>query len=203
MDANDGCFGPTDKSRERSRAPCPPALVLHAERKSPAGEGEDKVGGCEMQNPRLGALGARTHFYPFPTSQQGHFAVPLWYQATASWTAAEPSRRKGRLGAKQEQPGLPVCVQSGAHWQAVLRGAWVVTLDSHVYRPPSQKACTHRRPVCAVGHRLGETVICTCFHCYRKTSARLCFLNTESQVFPNKEAFYRLTKNMLSAFLFP
>ncbi|XP_061259854.1 transcription elongation regulator 1-like protein [Bos javanicus] len=31
-----------DKSRERSRAPCPPALVLHAERKSPAGEGEDK-----------------------------------------------------------------------------------------------------------------------------------------------------------------
>ncbi|KAF4019350.1 hypothetical protein G4228_010750 [Cervus hanglu yarkandensis] len=31
-----------DKSRERSRAPCPPALVLHAERKSPAGDGEDK-----------------------------------------------------------------------------------------------------------------------------------------------------------------
>ncbi|KAM7227431.1 hypothetical protein CapIbe_021128 [Capra ibex] len=33
---------PSDKSRERSRAPCPPALVLHAERKSPAGDGEDK-----------------------------------------------------------------------------------------------------------------------------------------------------------------
>ncbi|KAI4557725.1 hypothetical protein MJG53_018478 [Ovis ammon polii x Ovis aries] len=32
----------SDKSRERSRAPCPPALVLHAERKSPAGDGEDK-----------------------------------------------------------------------------------------------------------------------------------------------------------------
>ncbi|MXQ94367.1 hypothetical protein E5288_WYG001210 [Bos mutus] len=31
-----------DKSRERSRAPCPPALVLHTEQKSPAGEGEDK-----------------------------------------------------------------------------------------------------------------------------------------------------------------
>ncbi|XP_072596533.1 transcription elongation regulator 1-like protein isoform X2 [Vulpes vulpes] len=31
-----------DKSRERSRAPCPPALVLHAERKSPARDGDDK-----------------------------------------------------------------------------------------------------------------------------------------------------------------
>ncbi|KAI5945983.1 Transcription elongation regulator 1-like protein [Manis javanica] len=31
-----------DKSRERSRAPCPPSLMLHAERKSPAGAGEDK-----------------------------------------------------------------------------------------------------------------------------------------------------------------
>ncbi|XP_072660949.1 transcription elongation regulator 1-like protein [Canis lupus baileyi] len=32
----------SDKSRERSRAPCPPALVLHAERKSPARDGDDK-----------------------------------------------------------------------------------------------------------------------------------------------------------------
>ncbi|XP_057362474.1 transcription elongation regulator 1-like protein [Manis pentadactyla] len=31
-----------DKSRERSRAPCPPSLMLHTERKSPAGAGEDK-----------------------------------------------------------------------------------------------------------------------------------------------------------------
>lgn len=67
MDVNDGCFGSTDKSRERSRAPCPPALVLHAERKSPAGDGEDKVGGCEMHNSHPGALGAHTPFPPFPT----------------------------------------------------------------------------------------------------------------------------------------
>ena len=89
-----------------------------------------------------------THFPP--DSQQGHFAVPLWYQATASWIAAEPSRRKGRLGAKQEQPGLPVCVQSGAHWQALLRGAWVVTLDSHVYRPPvSEGVYTQEASLCS------------------------------------------------------
>ncbi|TKC46900.1 hypothetical protein EI555_006770 [Monodon monoceros] len=37
-DANDGCFGPADKSREHSRAPCPPALMLHGETKSPAGD---------------------------------------------------------------------------------------------------------------------------------------------------------------------
>ncbi|XP_006732212.1 transcription elongation regulator 1-like protein [Leptonychotes weddellii] len=32
----------SDKSRERSRAPCPPALMLHAKRKSPAGDGAEK-----------------------------------------------------------------------------------------------------------------------------------------------------------------
>ncbi|XP_057593143.1 transcription elongation regulator 1-like protein [Hippopotamus amphibius kiboko] len=32
----------SDKSRERSRAPCPPAVMLHSERKSPAGDGQDK-----------------------------------------------------------------------------------------------------------------------------------------------------------------
>uniref|UniRef100_A0A8C9M498 Transcription elongation regulator 1-like protein n=1 Tax=Panthera tigris altaica TaxID=74533 RepID=A0A8C9M498_PANTA len=31
-----------DKSRERGRAPCPPGLMLHADRKSRAGDGEDK-----------------------------------------------------------------------------------------------------------------------------------------------------------------
>uniref|UniRef100_A0A8D1LKW3 Transcription elongation regulator 1-like protein n=1 Tax=Sus scrofa TaxID=9823 RepID=A0A8D1LKW3_PIG len=33
----------SDKSREHSRAPCPPALMLHTERKSPAEDGEDKA----------------------------------------------------------------------------------------------------------------------------------------------------------------
>ncbi|XP_049501989.1 LOW QUALITY PROTEIN: transcription elongation regulator 1-like protein [Panthera uncia] len=32
----------SDKSRERGRAPCPPGLMLHADRKSRAGDGEDK-----------------------------------------------------------------------------------------------------------------------------------------------------------------
>ncbi|XP_006147057.1 transcription elongation regulator 1-like protein [Tupaia chinensis] len=32
----------SDKSKERSRAPCPPALMLHSERKSQAGDKEDK-----------------------------------------------------------------------------------------------------------------------------------------------------------------
>ncbi|CAK7302676.1 Transcription elongation regulator 1-like protein [Vulpes lagopus] len=42
----------SDKSRERSRAPCPPALVLHAERKSPARDGDDKGASIDTRHKR-------------------------------------------------------------------------------------------------------------------------------------------------------
>ena len=149
MDANDGCFGPTDKSRERSRAPCPPALVLHAERKSAAGDAEDKVGGCEAHNPQLGGPRSLPPVSHLPLGGDT-LQSPLWYRATAGGTTAEPSGREGRLGAKQEQPGLPVCIQSRAHWQALLRGAWVVTLDSHMCCPPvSEGVCTQAARLCS------------------------------------------------------
>lgn len=94
MDANDGCFGPTDKSRERSRAPCPPALVLHAERKSAAGDAEDKVGGCEVHNPQLGGPHSLPPVSHLPLGGDA-LQSPLWYRATARGTAAEPSGRGG------------------------------------------------------------------------------------------------------------
>lgn len=66
-------FGPTDKSKERSCASRPPALMLRApERKSLVGDKEDKVSVIETQFLGFGIPGAGTLPHMFP---QGVFKM--------------------------------------------------------------------------------------------------------------------------------
>lgn len=112
-DANDGCFGPADKSREHSRAPCPPALMLHGETKSPAGDRPAKVSGLRRcETPGWGLRGPHGLRPCFPTWLSAVvLCSPLC--GTGPDPAGQlqsPEEGKGHPGAGQKQPRLPFLV---------------------------------------------------------------------------------------------
>lgn len=114
-------FGPTDKSKEHSRAPRrPPALMLRApERKSLVGNREDKVSVTETQSPGLEDLGWDT------STCVSHKRFIKWLCQSAlhySWTQAGNFIPWGKANPRQglaEHHDL-VELMGGILWE----GAW-------------------------------------------------------------------------------
>lgn len=165
MDTHDGCFGPADKSREHSRAPCPPALMLHTERKSPAEDGEDKVGG-------------RKHHSWGP---RGPHALPAGFPLALGCAGPAPAGQlrnpaQGRAVGWAQQPGLPF-----PSWVRSLRaGAAQRSLGSDPGILRVLSACL-RRHVQAWASRPeapGPSGSLQLFPCCTKPSVRLHFLST-------------------------
>lgn len=138
------------------------------QRKSPAGMGEDKVGGRKTQNPRAGGPGGLHTLLPIShlTLSSSVLAVPSVVPGRCQLDRCRNQQKEGAVWEPSRSSlAFRFCpVQSslaGSAWRGLGGGPWVLTRVA-----PSQKASARRRPASAAGHRLGEAVICTWFHCY-------------------------------------